>query len=122
MLKLKNNCTVKKRTFESVNSNCMKTLINDRIDVRISKEQKELIKYASDLSGFKNLTEFIIYSVNKEAKKVIIENNQVLKSLEDKKIFLDAILNPPAPNDRLIKAFLNYKKKMDENGAIHPTS
>lgn len=122
ILKLLNNCTAKKRTFEIVNSNLMKTLVNDRIDIRISKEQKELIKYASDLSGFKNLTEFIIYSVNKETKNVIIENNQVLKSLEDKKIFLKAILNPPSPNNKLIKASLKYKKKMDDNGAIHPTS
>ena len=52
----------------------MATFINDRIDVRISKEQKELVKYASDLSGFKSLTEFIVFCINKEANKVIIEH------------------------------------------------
>jgi uncharacterized protein (DUF1778 family) len=93
----------------------MATAINDRIDVRISKEQKELIKYASDLSGFKSVTEFIIFCVNKEANKVIVENNQVLKSIEDKKIFLNAILNPPTPNDNLKKAQINYKKFIEAN-------
>lgn len=93
----------------------MSTLINDRIDVRISREQKELIKFASDLSGFKSLTEFIVFCINKEANKIIIENNQILKSIEDKKVFLTAILNPPAPNAKLKKAQLNYNKFIEAN-------
>ncbi|MFC0184412.1 Uncharacterized conserved protein, DUF1778 family [Pseudarcicella hirudinis] len=93
----------------------MATLINDRIDVRISKEQKELIKFASELSGFKNLTEFVVFCINKEANKIIIENNQVLKSIEDKKIFIDAILNPPQPNTKLKKAQSNYLKFLESN-------
>jgi uncharacterized protein (DUF1778 family) len=97
----------------------MTTLMNDRIDVRISKEQKSLIKFASELSGFKSLTEFIVYSTNKEANRIIIENNQVLKSLEDKKIFINAILNPPTPNDNLKKAHLNYQKFIETNEAHH---
>lgn len=88
----------------------MTTLINDRIDVRISKEQKELIKFASELCGFKSLSEFIVFTTNKEANKIIAEKNQILKSLEDKKIFVDAILNSPVPNANLKNALLNYKK------------
>lgn len=93
----------------------MGALINDRIDVRISREQKELIKLASDLSGFKSLTEFVVFCINKEANKIIVENDQILKSIEDKKVFLTAILNPPAPNDSLKKAQLNYHKFMEAN-------
>ena len=88
----------------------MATIINDRIDVRISKEQKELIKYASELRGFKSLSEFVIFCINREATTIIKDNNLVLKSIEDKKIFLEAILNPPKPNERLKKAQLNYQK------------
>ncbi|KAF2518272.1 DUF1778 domain-containing protein [Flavobacterium salilacus subsp. salilacus] len=100
----------------------MATFINDRIDVRISKEQKELIKYASELRGFKNLSEFIVFCVNREANQIIKENSLVLKTLEDKKIFLDAILNPSEPNEKLKQAQLNYQKFIlsDEknNGSI----
>ncbi|RYU93006.1 type II toxin-antitoxin system TacA family antitoxin [Emticicia agri] len=94
----------------------MSNSINDRIDVRISKEQKELIKYASDLSGFKSLSEFIIFCANKEANSIINEKNQILRSIEDKKVFLEAILNPASPNDSLKKAQLNYKKFIEANG------
>ncbi|UPT69738.1 MAG: DUF1778 domain-containing protein [Flavobacterium sp. JAD_PAG50586_2] len=94
----------------------MATVINDRIDVRISKEQKELIKYASELLGFKSLSEFIIYCVNAEANKVISENSIVLNTIEDKKIFLETILNPPKPNDKLKEAQSFYNKLLEPNG------
>lgn len=93
----------------------MAAVVNDRIDIRISKEQKELIKLASELKGFKNLTEFVVFCINKETNKIIIENNQILKSIEDKKVFLNAILNPPKPNDKLKKAQLNYLKFVESN-------
>jgi len=93
----------------------MATIVNDRIDVRISKEQKELFKYASELRGFKSLTEFVVFCINSEANKIINDNNSMLNSLEDKKIFVNALLNPPAPNDKLKKAQSTYKKFF-ENG------
>ena len=94
----------------------MATLVNDRIDVRISKEQKALIKFASELKGFKSLSEFIVFCVSTEATRVIKENNKILKTIEDKKIFLEAILNPPPANDNLKKAQLNYDKFIESNG------
>ena len=94
----------------------MSTLVNDRIDVRISKQQKELIKYASALRGFKNLSEFIVFCANTEANKIISENELIVNTIEDKKIFLNAILNPPIPNDKLKAAQLDYLKFIDTNG------
>lgn len=93
----------------------MATIINDRIDVRISKEQKELIKYASALRGFKSLTEFIIFCINTEANKIIKENEIVLQTYEDKKLFIDAILNPPLANDKLKRAQMNHTKFVKTN-------
>jgi len=86
----------------------MATVINDRIDVRISKEQKELIKYASELSGFKSLSEFVVFHIQAQANKIIRDNDTILHIIEDKKIFLEALLNPPAPNDALKQARLDY--------------
>ena len=88
----------------------MAITINDRIDVRINKEQKELIKYAAELSGFKSLSEFIVYHVQAQAHKVIKDSNTILRSIEDKRIFLEALLNPAEPNNALKQARLNYQK------------
>lgn len=93
----------------------MSTLINDRIDVRISREQKELIKYASALRGFKNVSEFIVTFVTNEANKIVSENNNILSTLEDKKIFIDAILNPPMANDKLKNAQLKHSKLIESH-------
>lgn len=93
----------------------MASLSNDRIDIRINSSQKELIKYASELRGFKSVSEFVVYCINTEAAKIISENSKVLNTIEDKKIFLEAILNPPKPNAELKKAQANYKKFIDSN-------
>lgn len=83
--------------------------LKDRIDIRISKEQKEFIRYASELRGFKNLSEFVVHCINAEANKIVKENELIVETLEDKKIFLEAVLNPPAPNSKLKSAQLRYK-------------
>lgn len=93
----------------------MATQVNDRIDVRISTEQKELFRRASVISGFKNLTEFVVHCVYKESKSLLIEESQILKNEEDKRIFFNALLNPPSPNARLKQARLNYLKMKSEH-------
>ncbi|QJD95973.1 DUF1778 domain-containing protein [Mucilaginibacter robiniae] len=94
----------------------MSTPVNDRIDVRISTEQKKLVKYASELRGFRSLSEFVVYCINAEATRIINDNNKLLNSLEDKRIFVNALLNPPAPNDKLKKALRTFKKLNKGNG------
>ena len=94
----------------------MALISNDRIDIRINSSQKELIKYASEIRGFKSVSEFVVYCVNTEATKIISENSMILNTIEDKRIFLDAILNPPKANSELKKAQLNYKNFIEANG------
>ena len=93
----------------------MALISNDRIDIRINSSQKELIKYASEIRGFKSVSEFVVYCVNTEATKIISENSMILNTIEDKRIFLDAILNPPKANSELKKAQLNYKNFIKAN-------
>jgi uncharacterized protein (DUF1778 family) len=92
---------------------------NDRIDIRISSKQKELIKYASELRGFKSVSEFVIHYISEEATKIINENNKILNTIEDKKTFLNALLNPPSANNELKKAQSNYRKFIEANEFNH---
>lgn len=93
--------------------------IKDRIHVHISKKQKELIKYASELSGFKSLSEFMAYHIQAQAHQIIKDSKTILNTTEDKRMFLEAILNPEEPNNALKKARLNYENfksaNVDEN-------
>lgn len=59
-----------------------------------------------------------MFCISKEAKEIIKENNAILKSLEDKKVFADAILNYAQPNANLTEAHKRYEKfltEQDEN-------
>ena len=78
----------------------MATLINDRIDVRISREQKELVKYASELRGFKSLSEFIVFCINKESSIIIKDNNIV----EVSDITIAEIAVPSNQNSPFVKS------------------
>ena len=80
-----------------------------RLEARVSPETKALLQKAADLEG-RTLTDFVVASVQAEAYRVI-EQHQTLKlSIEDSEAFVDALLNPPKPNDALKAAALRYKQ------------
>lgn len=82
-----------------------------RLEARISQETKALIQKAADLEG-RTLTDFVVASVQAAAYKVI-EHHQTLKlGIEDSEAFVDAILNPPQPNEALKSAALQHKQAM----------
>lgn len=83
-----------------------------RFDTRLPKEQKLFFERAARLGGYRNLTDFVIMSVQEKANKIIGEREQVIASERDKEIFFQAINNPDAPNDALLSAFEEYKIKL----------
>jgi uncharacterized protein (DUF1778 family) len=64
---------------------------------------------AARLGGFRSLTDFVVLTVQKRAKEIIIERERVIASLKDSEIFFDAITNPDKPNQKLTEAANEYK-------------
>lgn len=93
----------------------MAAIANERIDVRISSESKELIRAAAKLAGFNSISEFMVTLSKIEAKRIIEEDDGVIKSVDDKIIFVNSLLNPPAPNDALKSALANYNNLLNIN-------
>jgi uncharacterized protein (DUF1778 family) len=83
----------------------------ERLEARISKEQKELFQLAADIQG-RTLTDFVIASVLDAAKRAIQEHEMMTLSARDREVFVEALLNPPAPSDKLRTAAQRYRKKM----------
>ena len=104
-------CTEVIRTFvKIITMSNSATLMQTRFDVRLPKEQKEVIELAATLSGFKSKSEFIVHTLFKEATSIIVKHTQIIASAKDQKVFFDAIVNPPKPNKNLLKAAKNYNK------------
>lgn len=82
---------------------------DERLEARITKEQKELFQRAADIQG-RTLTDFIISSVLNAAKQVIQENEIMVLSRQDQEVFVEALLNPPLPSEKLQSAAQRYKK------------
>lgn len=81
-----------------------------RFDTRLTHSQKDLFEEAAKIKGFRSLSEFIIYTTLEAATAIIEKHNAILVSEKDKKVFFDALANPPKPNKDLIRAAKSYKK------------
>ncbi|UKJ09140.1 DUF1778 domain-containing protein [Solitalea lacus] len=77
---------------------------NARFDVRLPKEQKEFFEKAAYLGGFRNLTDFIILTIQEKAKEIIKEKEQIIASEKDSEIFFNEITNSKKPSKTLKKA------------------
>lgn len=92
----------------------MKNINQDkaRFDTRLPRDQKLLFEKAASLGGFRNLTDFVILTVQEKAKEIIEENEKILASEKDQKVFFDTLLHPPKPNKDLLaakEAYLKFK-------------
>lgn len=81
-----------------------------RFDTRLPLEQKQLFEKAAILGGYRNLTDFVIVTVQNKATEIIKEREQIIASQKDKEIFFDSLVNPPKPNNDLISAKDEYDK------------
>jgi uncharacterized protein (DUF1778 family) len=80
---------------------------DERLEARISHDQKALFQRAADLQG-RTLTDFVIASVHDAAIRVIEETQTIRLSAEDSQAFAEALLNPREPNARLKAAAKRY--------------
>jgi len=74
-------------------------------------EQKAVLQQAATLSG-RTLSEFIVASAQEAASRVIQEHETIRLSRAEQMAFVTALLNPPAPNERLRQAAAAYRKQM----------
>ena len=81
-----------------------------RFDTRLPLEQKQFFEKAAILGGYRNLTDFVIVTVQNKAKEIMEEREQIITSQKDKEIFFDSLINTPKPNIDLLSAKDEYDK------------
>jgi uncharacterized protein (DUF1778 family) len=80
-----------------------------RLQVRISAEDKAIIKRAAALRGC-SLSAFVATSAVAAAEDVIRRGETIVLSERDGIKFVDAILNPKGPNEALLEAARRHRE------------
>lgn len=88
-----------------------RSLKQDRLEARVTPEQKQLIARAAALRG-SSVTEFIVASAQQAAADTIKDFELLTLHNEARDVFVNAILHPPAPNEAARKAAQRYKEQM----------
>jgi uncharacterized protein (DUF1778 family) len=82
-----------------------------RLEARITTDQKAVLVRAAQLAG-RTLSEFVVASAQEAAAKIIQEHEAIRLSQADQVAFVSALLDPPAPADRLRQAAADYRQQM----------
>jgi uncharacterized protein (DUF1778 family) len=81
----------------------------ERLEARVSSDMKALCQKAATIQG-RSLTDFVVNSAVEAATRIVRENEFVELSRRDRMAFVEALLDPPAPNARLRKAMRRHNR------------
>ncbi len=86
---------------------------SERLETRLSAEQKALIERAAALQG-RTITDFVLASAQDAARRTIEEHMRLELSVRDSRAFVEAMLSPQPINGRLAETVRRYR---DATGA-----
>lgn len=81
----------------------MSVLRNERLNLRLDSEAKHRLEAAAAFEG-KTVSNFVLASALTHADETIEKHQSMRLGRRDAEIFLQAILDPPAPNRKLLEA------------------
>ena len=81
----------------------------ERVQARVNADTKALLERAARLRGV-SLSDFMVSSASEAATRTVQEHTLIHLSAQDSKVFAEALLNPPAPNEALRRAKERHDK------------
>ena len=72
----------------------------ERLEARITADQKALIQRAADLEG-RSVTDYVVSSVQDAARRTVEAHDLMVLGAAESRAFVDALLDPPPIGDRL---------------------
>lgn len=83
----------------------------ERLETRVSLEQKRLFQRAAALQG-RTLSDFVVSSLREAAVRTVQEHEYMTLGTQDRDAFVAALLRPSEPGDRLKAARRRYDDTM----------
>jgi uncharacterized protein (DUF1778 family) len=90
-----------------------KSIKNERIDIRVTPEEKDMFLKAQKISGDRTFSGFITRIIKNKSIEIIEEQQRILASERDRKVFFDALFSDEEPNQRLKEAAERFKSQQD---------
>ena len=84
---------------------------SERIDARLTREEKETIETAARLRGT-TVRDFVVLSAKEAAVRAIRENEMLTLTGQSRRSFVEALLAPPRPNRRALAAVRRYRAEV----------
>ncbi len=84
---------------------------DERLDARVTREEKEIIETAASLRGT-SASDFVRMVTKEAALKTIREHEVLVLSEESRRVFVEVLLNPPKPNAKLIAAARRLRQEI----------
>jgi uncharacterized protein (DUF1778 family) len=86
---------------------------DERLEARISRDQKALFQRAAELQG-RTLTDFVIASVHDAAVRTIEDMRTIRLNAKESRAFAESLLDPREPTARLNAAARHYLRMLGE--------
>ncbi|MGC2109372.1 MAG: DUF1778 domain-containing protein [Candidatus Korobacteraceae bacterium] len=87
-----------------------KELKKERLEARLTPEQKQHIERAAQIKGT-SVSDFVVLSAADAAVRAIREQEVLILNERARKVFAHALLHPPAPGRRLMAAAKRYRER-----------
>jgi uncharacterized protein (DUF1778 family) len=81
----------------------------ERLEARVTREQKHLIQRAAELEG-RSITDFLVASAQSAAQQVIQEHETLRLTAKEREVFVQALMDPAPPTEKLRRAVRRYKE------------
>ena len=76
---------------------------NARIEARIAPDALAIVKRAAEIQG-RSVSNFVVAAAHEAAQRIIEETHLIRLSVEEQRLFVDLLLNPPEPSPALLRA------------------
>ena len=83
----------------------------ERLGFRLDEETKDMIERAARLSRRK-VSDFCVTALTDTARRTIADHETLVLSNRDRAAFFNALINPPEPSERLVRAFAEHKRRV----------
>lgn len=83
----------------------------ERLDARVTREEKEMIETAASLRGT-SASDFVRMATKEAALNIIREHEVLTLNEEARRVFVEALLHPPKPNQKATAAARRYRQEI----------